>query len=76
MARLPRFDAPGAIHHVWACGPGPSAIFRADDDRLQDDADLLGVVRYIALNPLDIAGVEHPLDWRWASYRTLAAGTA
>lgn len=147
MGRIPRFDAAGAIHHVWACGPGPSAIYRDDEDRLtfvaisarafvrfdicclqyclmtthyhlllrtpepvlsdtmqqlnrnyaksfnqrherrgrvfgapfgsrfvQTDADLLGVVRYIALNPLDLPGVEHPADWRWSSYRALVAG--
>lgn len=149
MGRLPRFDAAGAIHHVWASGPGPSPIFVGDGDRLdflaiaassferfevtclqhclmtthyhllvtapepvlsdtmerlnglyaksfnrhhgrrghvfgdrfgsrwvQDDADLLGVVRYLALNPLDVPGCRRPADWPWCSYGNTIAGRA
>lgn len=41
---------------------------------VQTQADLLGVVRYVALNPLDIPGIEHPADWPWSSYGSAVAG--
>ncbi len=34
------------------------------------DDHLLSAVRYIHRNPLDIAGVSHPVDYRWSSHRT------
>ncbi|HEY6055050.1 MAG TPA: transposase [Gaiellaceae bacterium] len=147
MARFPRFDASGAIQHVWTSGAGPSAIYRDVEDRLlfvataasafarfevqclqyclmtthyhfilrtpmpvlsaamervngnyaksfnrrharrghlfgarfgsryvQTQEDLLGVVRYVALNPLDEPTCRHPSNWPWSSYRNAAAG--
>lgn len=35
---------------------------------VENDGYLVTLVRYVHLNPLDIAGVEHPLDYRWSSY--------
>ncbi|HEY6030956.1 MAG TPA: transposase [Gaiellaceae bacterium] len=43
---------------------------------VQTQEDLLGVVRYIALNPLDEPTCRHPSDWPWSSYRNTVAGVA
>jgi REP element-mobilizing transposase RayT len=34
MGYLPRFDAPGAVHHVWTRGVGPAAIYADVEDKL------------------------------------------
>jgi putative transposase len=39
---------------------------------ISDDDDLLGVVRYIALNPVRGGLCEHPADWVWSSYPATA----
>jgi putative transposase len=39
---------------------------------IDDDDDFLGVVRYIALNPVRGGLCEHPADWPWSSYRQTA----
>jgi REP-associated tyrosine transposase len=36
--------------------------------RIADDDDLLGVYRYVMLNPVAAGLVEHPDQWRWSSY--------
>lgn len=36
------------------------------------EADLLGTLRYLALNPVAAGFVQHPLDWRWGSARAHA----
>lgn len=40
--------------------------------RLADDADLLTVVRYLALNPVAAGLVVDPFDWPWSSARAHA----
>ena len=40
---------------------------------ITSDADLLGIVRYLALNPVRAGLVADPSDWRWSSYRFLQA---
>jgi len=40
--------------------------------RITDEDDLLGVVRYIALNPVRGGLCAHPADWIWSSYRGTA----
>jgi len=39
---------------------------------IQTQEDLLGVVRYVALNPVDLD--VRPEEWSWSSYRTAVAG--
>jgi REP element-mobilizing transposase RayT len=34
--------------------------------------DLLGTLRYLALNPVEAGFVRHPLDWQWSSARAHA----
>jgi len=36
--------------------------------RIRDEADLLGVVKYAARNPVKAGLCERPEDWRWSSY--------
>jgi hypothetical protein len=36
--------------------------------RVTDEADLQGVVRYVARNPVRDGLCERPQDWRWSSY--------
>ena len=36
---------------------------------IEDDRDLLGIVRYIARNPVKDRLCEKPQDWYWSSYR-------
>jgi putative transposase len=36
--------------------------------RIADDADLLGVYRYVMLNPVEAGLVERPEQWPWSSY--------
>jgi putative transposase len=36
--------------------------------RVGDDADLLGVYRYVMLNPVEADLVERPEEWLWSSY--------
>jgi REP-associated tyrosine transposase len=38
--------------------------------RIEDDADLLGVVTYNALNPVQAGLVAEPEHWHWSSYAT------
>ena len=40
---------------------------------ITSDADLLGIVRYLALNPVRAGLVEDPTDWKWSSYGFLQA---
>ena len=40
---------------------------------ITSDADLLGIVRYLALNPVRAGLVADPSEWRWSSYRFLQA---
>jgi len=42
---------------------------------LETELDLLGVLRYIVLNPVRAGLCSHSRDWRWSSYRACAAGT-
>jgi REP element-mobilizing transposase RayT len=37
--------------------------------RIDDDAGLLGVCRYVLLNPVRSGLVRDPAAWRWSSYR-------
>lgn len=41
---------------------------------VQDDAYLLGCLRYIELNPVRAGMVAHPADYPWSSYRANAQG--
>ena len=43
---------------------------------LQEEGYLLECYRYIELNPVRAAMVEHPAHYRWSSYRTNAQGEA
>lgn len=43
---------------------------------IADDDDLLGVVRYIALNPVRGGLCAHPADWVWSSYPQTAGYSA
>jgi len=36
--------------------------------RIADDADLLGVYRYVMLNPVEAGLVDRPEEWPWSSY--------
>ncbi len=38
--------------------------------RIEDDADLLGVYRYVMLNPIEAGLVDRPEEWPWSSYAT------
>ena len=40
----------------------------------QDDSYLLACYRYVELNPVRAAMVEHPAEYRWSSYRANAQG--
>ena len=40
---------------------------------ITSDADLLGIVRYLALNPVRAGLVDDPTDWKWSSYGFLQA---
>jgi REP element-mobilizing transposase RayT len=44
-------------------------LFRAHPfaREIESDDDLLGVVRYLAWNPVEAGLVDEPLDWRWSS---------
>jgi REP-associated tyrosine transposase len=39
-------------------------------DRVRDDAHLLTVYRYVALNPVEAGLVDRPEEWIWSSYRS------
>lgn len=41
---------------------------------MQDEAYVLGCYRYIEMNPVRAAMVEHPAEYRWSSYRANAQG--
>ena len=43
---------------------------------IDSEAWLLACSRYIELNPVRARMVRHPRDYRWSSYRALAAGAA
>lgn len=43
---------------------------------LQDEAYLLACMRYVELNPVRAAMVDHPAEYRWSSYRVNAQGEA
>lgn len=49
---------------------GPLFKSRFHSRLITDTAYLANVLRYVHLNPLDIAGVEHPAAYRWSSHRT------
>ncbi len=38
---------------------------------IDDDAHLLGAIRYIARNPIEAGICAAPADWPWSSYRQL-----
>ena len=40
---------------------------------ITSDADLLGIVRYLALNPVRAGLADDPTGWKWSSYRFLQA---
>jgi REP element-mobilizing transposase RayT len=40
--------------------------------RIEDDADLVGVMRYVAVNPVEAGLCDDPLDWPWSSHRAVA----
>jgi REP element-mobilizing transposase RayT len=42
--------------------------------RIRSDAQLWGVLRYVALNPVQAGLCAHPADWRWGSYGALLHG--
>ena len=54
---------------------GPLFTHRYRSQLIQDDAYLLAVARYIALNPIRAGLVGRPEDWPWGSYAELVAGT-
>lgn len=43
---------------------------------LQDEAYLFSTMRYVELNPVRAAMVDHPAEYRWSSYRVNAQGEA
>jgi REP element-mobilizing transposase RayT len=40
--------------------------------RVEDEADLAGVLRYVAVNPVEADLCGDPLEWPWSSHRALA----
>lgn len=48
---------------------------RYGSTRIEDDAQLWTVVRYIALNPVDAGLCTDARDWRWGSHAMVAAGS-
>jgi putative transposase len=47
---------------------GHAQFRRYGSRRIVDDADLLGVFKYIALNPVEAGICERPADWPWSTY--------
>jgi len=45
---------------------------RFDSPLVEKEAHLMGIVRYIALNPVEAGLVSKPEQWRWNSYRAIA----
>ena len=54
---------------------GPLFESRYKSRLVQDDAYMLAVARYIALNPVRAGLVRRPEDWRWSFMRELVDGT-
>jgi REP element-mobilizing transposase RayT len=42
---------------------------RYESRLVASDSDVLGVARYIDLNPVAAGMVDHPASWRWSSHR-------
>lgn len=57
-------------HNARSGRIGPVFNARFHSIPVEDDAYLLAATRYVHLNALDVAGVDHPADYRWSSYRT------
>jgi REP element-mobilizing transposase RayT len=47
---------------------GHTQFERYGSRRIRDDADLLGVYRYVMLNPVEARLCASPADWPWSSY--------
>jgi REP element-mobilizing transposase RayT len=45
-------------------------------ERVEDDAQLVTTLRYIALNPVEAGLCADPRDWPWSSYALLVEGIA
>lgn len=45
---------------------------RFDGRLVETESYLLTVARYVVLNPVRAALIDHPADWRWSSYRQTA----
>ena len=43
---------------------------------VEKEAYLLGLCRYVVLNPVRAGLVRHPRQWRWSSYRATAGEQA
>lgn len=80
VLRAPDGVLPEAMHHVTSTysrrlnarrgRDGPLFRGRYHSIPVETDAYLLWVVRYVHRNPLAIAGVDSPRDYRWSSYRS------
>lgn len=53
---------------------GQVVMDRFKSPRIETDADLLKVMRYIDLNPNRAGMVKHPKEYRWSSYQYYAYG--
>lgn len=80
IVRAPDGSLSEAMHHTGSVyahrhnartnRTGPVFGARFHSIPIEDDAYLLSATRYIHLNPLDLPGTDHPIDYRWSSYRT------
>ena len=80
LVRCPRGNLSDAMHHVLSifarrANNRAGRVGHLFGDRfcsrlIIDVRYLVNVLRYIHLNPLDIAGVETPEAYRWSSHRT------
>ncbi|HEV7722573.1 MAG TPA: transposase [Iamia sp.] len=71
---------PDAMHHLTSVysrhlndrlgRDGPLFRGRYHSIPVESDSYLLWLTRYVHRNPLDIAGVTSPRDYRWSSYRS------
>jgi REP element-mobilizing transposase RayT len=79
VLHAPDGGLPHAMHHLTSVyshhfntrhrRDGPLFRGRYHSIPVESDAYLLWVARYVHRNPLDLAGVASPRDYRWSSYR-------